>query len=434
MSALRPRPAPPPDAPRSALLSVAEAQTLVLARVAPLSAERVPLELAGERVLAEDVVAGRALPAHTDSAMDGYAVRAADTPPGGRLPVVGAIAAGDAGEAPLAPGTATRIFTGAPLPPGADAVIIQENTVREGDHIVVQVAVLPGENVRHQGSDVALGTPVLAAGRALSPGDLALLGALGRTRVAVVRAPTVAILASGDELVEPDGPPPRRGQVVASVGVALAAAVRALGGVPHILPVVPDQAEATLAALQAATRADVVLTIGGMSVGEHDHMAEALTTVCGGTLAVHKVAIKPGKPFAFGYLEGTHGPTCRLFGLPGNPVSALVTFEIFVRPALLALLGHARVLRRPVAACLAHDLSAGGGREEYRRATIRWVAGVRQVDARRPTSSGALASLAHADALLRVTPHAPAQPAGAWVDVLLLGPDFAPERLLLSGD
>ena len=412
----------------SPLLSVEDARARILQHVAPLGPERVPLEHCVDRVLATAVVAGRALPAFDDSAMDGYAVRAAEVAPGVRLPVAFAVAAGQAGDQALPVGTAARIFTGAPLPPGADAVVIQEDTAADGEYVVLQVHVSQGENVRRAGHDVGLGTPVLAAGRVLSPGDVALLAALGHPQIEVGRVPTVAILSSGNELVEAGGPPPARGQVVASVGVALAAAVRALGGRPRLLPVVADEPVATRAAVASAASADVLLTIGGMSVGAHDHMAHTLRALCGDGLAFHKVAIKPGKPLAFGMLGA-----CRVFGLPGNPVSALVAFEVFVRPALLGLMGHTRVLRRPVPALLTHPLPAGGSRAEYRRATVGWSAGRRTVDARRNPSSGALSSLAGADALLPIAVGAAAKAAGDEVEVLLLGPDLAVDRLILSG-
>ncbi|MEZ4471854.1 MAG: molybdopterin molybdotransferase MoeA [bacterium] len=411
-----------------ALLPVEAARALILDRVTPLGPVRLPLERVVDRVLAEAVDATRALPAFDDSAMDGYAVRAAECTPGRRLPVVGEVAAGAAGDAPVEPGTAVRIFTGAPVPPGADAILIQEDTRRHADAIEVLSAVAPGANIRRAGTDVEPGQRLLEPGRILTPGDVALLGALGRTRVDVYRAPVVAILSSGDELVEPDGPPPARGQVTNSNGIALAAAVRALGAEPRLLPVVRDDADAVRAALLAASRADAVLTVGGMSVGDHDHLGRQLSALCGADLALWRVAIRPGKPLGFGRLKDTW-----LFGLPGNPVSALVTFEVFVRPALLRLLGHDRVLRRLRRATLAHPLPAGGQREEYRRAALSWRQGRLEVDARRTQSSGALSSLAGADALLVLRAGARAQEAGETVDVLVLGPDSPLDRLSIVG-
>ncbi len=410
----------------SALLPVGEALDQILSRIEPLASERVSLLDAVDRVLAEPVVADRALPAHDDSAMDGYAVRSSDVPaPGLTLPVVGEVRAGEGGEAALAPGTAWRIFTGAPLPPGADAVIIQENARRDGDHVTFTEAATPGRNVRPRGSDLLPGRVLLEAGRPLRPGDVALLATLGRGWVPVVRRPVVALAASGDELVEPDGGPPRRGQVVNGNLYGLAAAVRALGAVPRLLPIIPDTAEATRAALAQAAEADALLTTGGMSVGEYDFIRDALRTLSGDRFGFWKVAIRPGKPIGFGHIG-----RCAVFGLPGNPVSALVTFEVFVRPALLRLMGHARVRRVPVGVVLERPLRAGGDREEYVRATVRADAhGALHVDTARPQGSGALSSVAGADALVIVPPGCPARDAGELAFALMLGPDDPAARL-----
>lgn len=407
------------------MLSVSAAQAAIMAHVAPLDAERVAVEHAVGRVLAETIRAARALPGFDNSAMDGYAVRAAEATDGARLPVVAELAAGAVGEADLPPGAAMRIFTGAPLPPGADTVVMQENTRREGDTVIFTQAAQLGRNVRRAGSDVAADAVVVAPGRVLQAGDVALLGSLGRSRVAVVRAPTVAILSSGDELIEVDAGAPCRGQVVASNAVALGAACAALGAIPRVLPIVPDDAAATRAAFERASRADVIISAGGMSVGDHDHVIGTLEALCGADFGFWKVAVKPGKPLAFGRIGA-----CRAFGLPGNPVSAQVTFELFVRPAILGLLGHDRVLRRPREAILEAPLSAGRGREEYRRARVR-----RGADGRlyacplTNQSSGALSSIGGIDGLLPVRIGAPACATGAAVPVILLGPDHPLDRL-----
>ncbi|MCB9535876.1 MAG: molybdopterin molybdotransferase MoeA [Myxococcales bacterium] len=401
------------------MLSVEEAVARILSAATPLEAERCGLLDAVGRVLATDVVAGRALPPWDNSAMDGYALRAADLPEGvGALPVSDAIPAGDPGDRPLAAGTAARIFTGAPLPPGADTVVMQEDTAREGDTVRVLEAPRPGQHVRRRGSDVEPGAVVLRAGRILAPPDLSLLASLGRSQVAVVRAPTVAVLTSGDELLDVDAGEPGPGRIVDGNSIGLAAAVRALGCAPRIFPIVPDDRDATFEALRRAARADVLLSTGGVSVGDYDFVGDALRTLSGDRFGFWKVAIKPGKPLAFGRIG-----ECLAFGLPGNPGSALVTFEIFVRPALLRLMGHTAVHRAPRAAVLDAPLKAGGARREYLRATTRWVDGALHVDPRRTQSSGALSSLGGADALVVVAPGAPAAPAGATATVLLLGED-----------
>ncbi len=411
------------------MLDVSAALARMLDRVRPLEAERVELTHAAGRVLAEAVVARRRLPAFDDSAMDGYAVRAADVPgPGATLPVVDEIPAGRADVRPLPPGAAARIFTGAPLPPGADGVMLQEDAARDGDRVTFTEGCAVGQHVRHAGSDVRVGQPVVEAGRSLLPGDLAALAAQGRSQVAVIRRPVVAITSSGDELIDVDGGEPARGQVVNGNSLALAAAVRALGAEPRILPVIPDDRAATEEAIRRAARADALLTTGGVSVGDYDFIGQTLARLGGDAFGFWKVRIKPGKPFAFGYI----GP-CAAFGLPGNPISALVTFEVLVRPALLRMMGHAAVCRRPIEATLEHGLRPGRGRQEYRRGALRRVDGALHVDCRRSQSSGALSSLAGADGLVIVPVGAPARKAGEVVPVLPLGPDGPLDRIAPPG-
>lgn len=406
------------------MLAVDDALARILAALEPLPAERVELTHAVGRVLAADVVARRRLPAHDDSAMDGYAVHAADVPAAGAaLAVVAEIPAGKSDTRPLPRGAAARIFTGGCLPPGADAVMLQEDATRDGDRVTFSEGASPWQNVRRAGSDVRVGDGVLDAGRALLPGDLAALAAQGRAQVPVVRRPVVAIASSGDELIDVDGGAPARGQIVNGNSLALAAAVRAIGAEPRILPVIPDDRAATVRAIRAAARADVLLTTGGVSVGEYDFVGQVLAELGGERFEFWKVRIKPGKPFAFGHIGD-----CAAFGLPGNPISALVTFEVLVRPALLRLMGHRAVCRIPRAAVLDHDLGPGRGRREYRRGLLRREAGRLHIDCRRNQSSGALSSLAGADGLMIVPIDAPARKAGETVSVLPLGPDGPHDR------
>lgn len=397
----------------------------VLARTAPLSAERVPLHDAVGRVLRESVTASGDLPSTDDSAMDGYAVCAADVPaPGVALRVSGEVRAGAPGDVPLPRGTAMRIFTGAPLPPGADAVLIQEDATRDGDLVCFHEGAVAGRHVRRRGSDVRAGEVVLSAGRALRAADVSLLATFGRAWVAVTRRPVVAVAASGDELVEPDAGPAGPGRVVNGNAYGLCAAIAELGCVPRLLPLVSDDPDATRRALADAARSDALVTTGGMSVGDYDFVRDALRALSGDTFGFWKVAIKPGKPFGFGQL----GP-CLGFGLPGNPVSALVTFEVFVRPALLRLAGHERVVRAPVPVRLRGAVGAGGDRQEYLRATVRPDGDVLWADVARRQGSGALAGMAGADALVVVPPRAPARAAGDPAAALLLGPDDPATRL-----
>ena len=410
------------------MLAVDDALARILAALDPLQSERVELTHAVGRVLAAPIVARRRLPAHDNSAMDGYAVRAADVDgPGAALTVVDEIPAGKSDTRPLLPGTAARIFTGGCLPPGADAVMLQEDAAREGDRVTFGEGARPWQHVRRAGSDIQPGDRVLETGRVLLPGDLAALAAQGRAQVPVVRRPVVAIASSGDELIDVDGGEPARGQIVNGNSLALAAAVRAIGGEPRILPVIPDDRAATERAIRAAARADVLLTTGGVSVGEYDFVGQTLAKLGGGKFEFWKVRIKPGKPFAFGHIGD-----CAAFGLPGNPISALVTFEVLVRPALLRLMGHAAVVRRPLEAVVDHDVKPGRGRREYRRGLLRREAGRLHIDCRRNQSSGALSSLAGADGLMIVPIGAPARSAGQIVPVLPLGPDGPLDRQPLA--
>lgn len=417
------------------LIPVDEAVRRVLEHAHPLPAEQVALlevDLGG-RVLAQPLRAAWDVPADALSAMDGYAVRTDALQADQTYPVAVHVPAGRGDLVTLPAGTVARIFTGAPLPSGADAVVLQEDTeVLEpsGDapRVRLRATVTAGENVRRRASDVAAGQTLFNAGHALRPADLNVLLAQGVLTAPLHRRPTVALLSSGDELIEPGGGPPGRGQVVNGNAWALAAAVREAGGVPRVLPRVVDDRAATARAVDEALSADVLVTTGGVSVGDHDHMGPALAARCADTLGFWKVALKPGKPLLYGRVGARH-----VFGLPGNPVSALVTFELFVRPVLLRLLGHDRVLRRPALVPVVHALPATGRRAEYLRARLDHdPSGAPRVDARRNQSSGALTSLAGADALIVRRPDAPAVEAGASVSVLSLGPDAPWSRLQLD--
>jgi molybdopterin molybdotransferase len=345
------------------VISVADATRAVLDRVPRLGAERVSLDAACGRVLAADIVAGRALPGFDNSAMDGYAVRAADLP--GTLPVTGVVAAGELAVAPLPPGAAARIFTGAPLPAGADTVVIQEDAIRDGDGVTLPAAPV-GDNVRRAGEDVAIGEAVIRAGTRLSAWDIGMLAALGIAQVPVARAPRVALIATGDELVDV-ATSPGPGQLVDSSVHALAALVREAGGIAHRLGIARDDLAALADMLAAAVGYDVVITTGGVSVGDRDHVREALAAA-GITLELYKVAMKPGKPFAFGMrLEPRPTP---VFGLPGNPVSTVVAFELFLRPALLAMQGARVTARREATVRVVGGYRKPAGRAHYLRAQV----------------------------------------------------------------
>ncbi|MEN9718637.1 MAG: hypothetical protein RIQ99_1515 [Pseudomonadota bacterium] len=391
------------------LLTLEEAQARLLALANPLPVERVPVEEALERFLAEALIARRAQPAADLSAMDGYAMRAADLP--GPWQVVGESAAGHPFVGTVGAGTAVRISTGAHLPAGADMVLLQEDALREGTALCLrgEPPVPADRHVRHCGADFSDGATLLAAGTRLGPAQLALAIGAGHNRLAVRRRPQVAILDCGDELaVDPAACLPH--QIPASNGVMLAALAASLPCAIDRLGPVADRLDAVVATLDQASDADVVVTSGGVSVGDHDLLRPALET-WGAELDFWKVGIKPGKPL----LVARRGAQV-IIGLPGNPVSSYVTAYLFVLPLLRALLGSATPLPRAIAVPTAEALPAGGNRREFLRAY--W--GGHSVSARINQDSGALATMAASNALIDRPIGAPAVPAGTMVPVYLL--------------
>ena len=403
------------------MLNIEDAIQQILTAVQPLDEERISLLQAVGRTLSQPILAKRELPAWDNSAMDGYALRAEDvSDPNARLNVVCTIAAGCQQEYVITAGETARIFTGAPMPLGTDTVMIQENAKphQNGQVSFVRAAKM-GENVRYAGSDIQKGQQILAAGRILAPGDINCLAAQGNSLVLVHRQPRVTIVSTGSELCAIDDPPPARGQIVDSNSIALAAAVQQAGGIPTILPSVPDNKSMLLSTLNGACSADAVITCGGMSVGDYDHMRSCLQEVTNDGFAFWKVAIKPGKPLGFG-MAGD----CAVFGLPGNPTSALVTFEIFVKPALRKMMGQCAVRPFLHKARLASPIKTGRGRTNYLRASLNVARNELWVDANRNQSSGSLLSLTQADALVVIPPDQPPKAIGDWVDILLLTTDI----------
>lgn len=345
------------------MLSVADAARTVIDRVPRLSSEHVAIERAVGRILAADVIARRALPGFDNSAMDGYAARSADLP--ASVSVAGVVSAGQLDVPALPAGAALRIFTGAPMPPGADTVVMQEDAARDGDRVRLPASPL-GDNVRVVGEDIAIGEIALAAGTRLTPWDIGLCAALGVTALPVARAPRVALIATGDELVDVTTAP-RPGQLVDSSVHALAALVREAGGTADHLGIARDDLASLADRLAAASDHDVVITTGGVSVGDRDYVRAALAAA-DIPLELYKVAMKPGKPFSFGMRGGDH--PAPVFGLPGNPVSTVVAFELFLRPALLAM-QRARVIERAQAIVqLAGGYRKQAGRAHYLRARV----------------------------------------------------------------
>ena len=344
------------------LLTVTEAQERVLERVRTLPLEPVPIAEAAGRVLGEDARALVDLPPFESSAMDGFAVRAADLP--GRLPVVEHIAAGRPATGPLGPGESMGIATGGVVPAGADAVVPVEYVVHHDNDIVVDKAPEPGANVRPRGGDLRAGEVVVPAGVRLGAAAVGALAAAGVAEVHCARRPRVAVLTTGTELARP-GEPLAAGQVYEANGTMLAAAVASAGGDIELLPAVEDTEEAHRRSLERGLTTDVLVTSGGVSVGPHD-LVRRIEAELGVEEIFWRVAVKPGKPVSF----GVRGETL-VFGLPGNPVSSLVGFELFVRPALLALQGLASPLPRLERGRLAKSVRRNPARDELLRARSR---------------------------------------------------------------
>lgn len=406
------------------VISVREALDQVLSRVRPGSAELVPIDLAAGRVLAADVRAGIPLPPFTNSQMDGYAVRsedlvAADPDRPVTLRVIATAAAGRPAGATVVRGAAVRIMTGAPLPPGADAVVRQEDTGRSGDSVEVRVAPRPGEFVRPVGEDVPAGETILSRGRVLGAADVGLLAAVGRAIVPVAVPPRVAILSTGDEVVPPGEPLPP-GCVYNSNAWALAAACREVGAAPVVLPIARDDRRTLRESIERAASFDVALSIGGVSVGDFDHVKEVLAEV-GLERVFWRVAQKPGKPLVFAEREER-----LFFGLPGNPVSALVCFDLYVAPALRLRLGATAPFPSCEEVVMEADVATSRDLTEFVRCTLGSSAGRLVARPTASQSSGALRSLARADALV-VSPPGPGRlPAGAPARAILLGPSRPP--------
>ena len=390
------------------MISVPQALERLFALVTPLGIEDVPLAQAAGRVLAHPVQARRDQPPFAAAAMDGYAVRA-DAAPGATLTVIGAAAAGRGFAGRVGPGQAVRIMTGAPMPAGAGLVAIQEDVVRDGT-LVTLGPDLGAANMRPLGADFRAGDS-LSAPRLLTPATIALLAAMNIDRVPVTRRPVVAIIATGDELVQP-GEIPGPDQIIASNSHGLAAMLHGLGAEVRLLPIARDTLGSLAFSLDLARGADLILTIGGASVGDHDLVAQA-TAVAGMQPAFYKVAMRPGKPLMAGRMAPATGGAM-LIGLPGNPVSAMVCGTVFVVPVIRAMLGLPQGPARREAAVLAAPLPANGPREHY----LRGQTGPQGVTAFARQDSSLLTVLAEADCLIVQPPDDPPRRTGASVEII----------------
>jgi len=414
-------------------LGLGEAQDAVLEATPVLDTETLPAADALGRVLAEPVVSARTLPPADCSAMDGYAVRRDDCAGASaerpvRLTVAFEVPAGGRGARPLRPGEAARIFTGAPVPEGADAVVRQEDTGAADGRVEVRVSPAAREHVREAGEDVRAGDRLLEPGAVLRPYELGLLASLGRSHVAVHQRPRVAILSGGDELVEPDGDA-SGGRIVSSNSYTLAAQCRAAGAEPVYLGIARDRPDDLERRLRAGLASHCIVSSAGVSVGDHDFVRPVLEKL-GARLLFWGVRLKPGFPVTFARFEGAGGGPL-VFGLPGNPVSAAVTFEQLVRPALLRMAGHRQLFRPTLAARLAEPLAKSAGRLHLVRVLLeRREGGELWARPAGSQSSGVLSALARADGLLVFPAEAERLEAGAAVTVQLLerGVDAAAGR------
>jgi molybdopterin molybdotransferase len=396
------------------MLPVREALDRILGAVRPLGGERVGLFDAVGRVLAEDVTSLRDVPNCANSAMDGYAVRHADLGAApARLRIVGTCAAGCLEPPPIGPGEAVRIMTGAPVPQSADTVVRVEDTSAEGDVVTVAVGAERGANVRLAGEDVRAGDGVLRRGRRLVPADVGLAASVGRTLLLVHRLPRVAILSTGDELVEADQPV-KPGQVVNTNAYALAAAVRETGAVPVPLPIARDTRQEIRAAFLEAAKADAILSTGGVSVGDFDYVKAVMDEV-GVERLFWRVAQKPGKPLTFGTIGERP-----YFGLPGNPVSSLVCFYLYARPALRRMMGHDGVHLPAVEATLAHDLRKAEGLTEFVRCRLEAKDGAWIASSTGSQGSHVLTSMSQGSGLLVAPANGKMLAAGSRVRVIRL--------------
>lgn len=396
------------------MISVEEARDRILADLQPTPAEIVALADAWSRVTAAPVTARLTQPPADVSAMDGYALRAADGTLGTVLHVIGAAPAGHPFEGTIAQGQAVRLFTGSVVPTGADAILLQEDATAAGTDVTVNEAVTAGRHIRRAGQDFAAGDAVVPAGRRLTARDIGLAAAANHPWLAAHRRPRVAILATGDEIAMPGEPIPPGG-IVSSNSHALAALVRAAGGEPVVLPVAADTREAVAAVADALHGMDLLVTTGGASVGDHDLVIESLKTR-GLKLDFWQIAMRPGKPLLFGRLGSVP-----VLGLPGNPVSAMVCSILFLLPALSRLCGLPAAPPPTVRAIAGAALRANDHRADHLRATVRIDPEGRIVATPFPVQDSAmLRRLALADALILRAPNAPALPEGGEVTVIRL--------------
>jgi len=397
------------------MILIEEAQKIISSHTSLLSVENVPIIHGLGRVIAEDVYAPWDIPLTDKSAMDGYAF-SSQSPVPDIWVVADFIPAGRLRTAPVVQGEAVKIMTGAPIPPGCDTVAPIEDVEQTPDGIRLMYDLKPGSHIRKRAEDVRINDLLTAAGAILRPQEIGLLVSLGKTSVKVYRKARIAILATGDELLDP-GSSPASGRIINSNSYSLAAQVLDAGGEPLLIGIAADTAEATRKKICEGLQADVLITTGGVSVGDHDFVKESIQEL-GGNLLFWKVNMKPGKPIAFAMHEGKP-----LFALPGNPVAAMVGFELFVRPSILKMMGHSRIIRPVVMAVLTNNISNRGGRPHFVRVRIKLEKGVYTATANDNQSSANLMSLTLGNGLLKLEPNT-SLPEGSTAEVTILDRGF----------
>ncbi|NIO06882.1 MAG: molybdopterin molybdenumtransferase MoeA [Deltaproteobacteria bacterium] len=400
------------------MITVNQAVASILRRTASLKGEEIPLIEGGGRVLFEDVRSRRRVPPFANSAMDGYAVRWQDVKGASAtnpvvLRVVDEVRAGYIAKRSVQQGTAIRIMTGAVVPRGADTIIRVEYTECSGKEVCISKRDHQGSHVRKAGEDVQLGRRILQKGKRIGPADIGLMASVGKSKVQVYRRPTVALISTGDELLEVEDPP-RPGKIVNSNSYTLYAGVQQAGAVPISLGIVRDKRKSLAAAFKKALRYDVIMTSGGVSVGDYDFVKEALGDV-GVKMQFWKVAQKPGHPMAFGRIGQKP-----VFGLPGNPVSSFVSFLLYARPVLRKMMGHKDLFLPVIQATLEHEISTSHGVKEFIRCRLRRHNENNFVSTTGSQSSGVLSSLSLAQGLIVANESDTRLPKGRRVPVILL--------------
>jgi molybdopterin molybdotransferase len=398
------------------MVSIETAQRLILENISPFGTESVPILQGLGRVCAEDYHSPWDIPPLDNSEMDGYAYAHGSTGAGERFTVTGVVYAGEYRTTPVAAGETVKIMTGAPLPPGCDTVVPLEDVEKAGNCIRLTRDTPRGSHVRKRGNDIRARDLVINAGTLLRPQEIGMLASLGKTFVSVFKKAHCAILATGDELLQP-GSIPVEGKIINSNSHSLAAQVIDAGAIPVLHGIARDSREETIAKIREGMQADFLIITGGASVGDRDHVKESIEAL-GGTLLFSRVNIKPGKPVAFAVLEGKP-----VFALPGNPVSAMVSFEQFVRPALLKSMGRRRIYRPVVNAVLQEQLENPGDRPNLIRGLVRRDEHGYTVSSTGKQSSNRLSSLVHGNGLVCLPPFT-TLPSGLNVDVELYDTDF----------